>query len=291
MFAQLIAIMAPVLVSVGIGYIWARRKHAWDTEFVTRLTYYVGTPFLVFSTMTKTGLDGLAFSEMAGAALLALAGFIVASVPMLWLFRLPLRTYLPGLIFPNSGNTGLPLCLFAFGEPGLALGIAYFTVTSISNFTLGQWISSGQLSPAELFKTPLIYAVAIALVFMVSNTIVPPWLANTSALIGSLTIPLILITLGVSLASLKITSLKRATLLSVFRLIMGLAVGMAVATFFDLEGTARGVVILDSAMPVAVFNYLFAQRYDNSPGDVAGMVVVSTALSFATLPALLLLVI
>jgi malate permease and related proteins len=290
-FTQLIAIMAPVLISVGIGYIWARRKHAWDTEFVTRLTYYVGTPFLVFSTMTKTGLDSTAFSEMAGVALLALVGFIVASVPLLWLFRLPLRTYLPGLIFPNSGNTGLPLCLFAFGEPGLALGIAYFTVTSISNFTLGQWISSGQLSPVELFKTPLIYAVAMALVFMISNTIVPAWLANTSALIGSLTIPLILITLGVSLASLKITHLKRATLLSVFRLSMGLAVGVAIATFFDLEGTARGVVILDSAMPVAVFNYLFAQRYDNSPGDVAGMVVVSTALSFATLPALLLLVI
>jgi hypothetical protein len=72
---------------------------------------------------------------------------------------------------------------------------------------------------------------------------------------------------------------------------MGLAVGLGVSMLLGLEGTARGVVILDSAMPVAVFNYLFAQRYNNSPGDVAGMVVVSTALSFLTLPALLLLII
>jgi malate permease and related proteins len=291
LIAQLFAIMAPVLVCVGIGIVWAKRNHAWDTEFITRLTYYVGTPFLVFSTLTGTGLDSAAFSEMAGAALLALAGFVLFSLPVLWIFRLAPKTYLPGLIFPNSGNTGLPLCLFAFGEPGLALGIAYFTVTSISNFTLGQWISSGNLSPLELLKTPLIYAVAIALIFMIWKIEVPLWLANTSSLIGSLTIPLILITLGVSLANLKITRLKRATLLSAFRLIMGLGVGVGVAMIFGLEGTARGVVILDSAMPVAVFNYLFAQRYDNSPGDVAGMVVVSTILSFLTLPALLMLVI
>jgi malate permease and related proteins len=288
---QLIAIMAPVLISVGIGFVWARRKQAWDTGFITKLTYYVGTPLLVFSTMTRTGLDGAAFTEIAGAALLALAGFIVASIPLLWVLRLPLKTYLPGLIFPNSGNTGLPLCLFAFGEPGLALGIAYFTVTSISNFTLGQWISSGESSPVALLKTPLIYAVVIALIFMTSDMEVPLWLANTSSLVGSLTIPLILMTLGVSLANLKITRLGRATLLSVFRLGMGLAVGLGVAMLLGLEGTARGVVILDSAMPVAVFNYLFAQRYNNSPGDVAGMVVVSTALSFITLPALLLLII
>jgi len=291
LFSQLFAIIAPVLVCVGIGYVWARRKHAWDTDFVTRLTYYIGTPFLVFSTLTGTGLDSVAFVEMAGAALLALAGFILASVPLLYLFRLSQKIYLPGLIFPNAGNAGLPLCLFAFGELGLALGIAYFTVTSISNFTLGQWISSGSASPVGLLKTPLIYAVALALVFMTTDTEVPVWLANTSGLIGDMTIPLILITLGVSLASLKITRLKRATLLSVYRLAMGLAVGIGVAAMLDLEGTARGVAILNSAMPVAVFNYLFAQRYNNSPGDVAGMVVVSTTLSFLTLPALLLLVI
>jgi malate permease and related proteins len=288
---QLIAIMAPVLVSVGLGYIWARRKHTWDTDFVTRLTYYIGTPFLVFSTLTGTGLNSEAFWQMAGAAMLALAGFMAASIPVLWLCRLPLRTYLPGLIFPNSGNTGLPLCLFAFGELGLALGIAYFTITSISNFTLGQWISSGETSPLGLLKTPLIYAVAVALVFMITGSTVPVWLANTSGLIGSMTIPLILITLGVSLANLKIGHLKRAALLSVFRLVMGFSVGLGVATFLGLEGTARGVVILDSAMPVAVFNYLFAQRYDNSPREVAGMVVVSTILSFLTLPVLLLFVI
>ena len=93
MIAELFGIIAPVLISVAIGYVWAKQKHAWDTEFITRLTYYIGTPFLVFSILTKTGLDTRAFSEMAGAALLALVGFIVASLPVLLLFRLPVRTY------------------------------------------------------------------------------------------------------------------------------------------------------------------------------------------------------
>jgi malate permease and related proteins len=50
------------------------------------------------------------------------------------------------------------------------------------------------------------------------------------------------------------------------------------------------VLAIQSAMPVAVFNYLFAQLYRREPAEVAGMIVISTLISFVTLPALLLLV-
>ncbi len=290
MIGELFAIVAPIFVCAGLGFAWAKTKRAWDTEFVTTLTYYIGTPCLVFATLTGTPLEAAAFSQMAGAAVVALAGFLIVSSLILLVARLPFRPYLPALIFPNAGNMGLPLCLFAFGDVGLALGIAYFTITSVSNFTLGVWISSGSGSPGMLLRTPLIYAVLAALAFMTWEVEVPRWLGNTTHLVGGLTIPLILITLGVSLAQLKVANATRAVVFSLLRLGMGIAVGMAVASLFGLEGMERGIMILQSSMPVAVFNYLFAQRYDNSPADVAGMVVVSTTLSFATLPLLLLLV-
>ena len=116
------------------------------------------------------------------------------------------------------------------------------------------------------------------------------WIGNTIGLIGDLAIPLMLLTLGVSLAKLKVASLGRSIALSIGRLAIGLAVGLAVATFLELDHTARGILILESAMPVAVLNYLFAARYDRSPEEVAGLVLVSTAISFITLPGLLLLV-
>jgi len=138
-----------------------------------------------------------------------------------------------------------------------------------------------------LIKMPIIPATILASVFLFTDLVVPAWLYNTTKLIGDLTIPLMLFTLGVSLASLKIASLKTAFALSTLRLGMGFGVGVGLAAVLGLSGPAAGVVILQCAMPAAVFCYLFAQLYDQRPQEVAGLVIVSTFMGFAALPALL----
>ncbi|MBL4907074.1 MAG: AEC family transporter, partial [Sneathiella sp.] len=188
----------------------------------------------------------------------------------------------------NTGNMGLPLCFFAFGQEGLTLALAFFTVYAILQFTLGVWIASGSGSIKQLFQTPLLYAVIVAISLQASGVPVPTWITDTTELLGGITIPLMLMALGVSLASLSIKHLKLATLLSVARLTMGFGVGLALSKLFALEGVARGVLILECTMPVAVFNYLFSLRYGRSTGEIAGTILVSTLLSFLTLPLLLL---
>ena len=84
--------------------------------------------------------------------------------------------------------------------------------------------------------------------------------------------------------------MARSSFLGTFRLAMGIGVGFLIAEAFSLDGPARAIVIIQSAMPVAVSGYLFAQQYDRKPEEVAGMVVTSTALSLITLPLLLLVV-
>ena len=96
-----------------------------------------------------------------------------------------------------------------------------------------------------------------------------------------------LLALGVSLGSLQVRRLGTSLRIAVLRLVLGLAAGLAVAWLFGLEGSARSVLILLSAMPVAVFTYLFAARYGRDSDLVAGAVVLSTLISFATLPLLL----
>jgi predicted permease len=291
MFGELFAIIAPLFVGAGIGYVWGRLDRPYDADLITSLVFLFGTPCLVFSTLTKLEVDPAALGEIALAAAAALITFMIVGGVILRLAGLPYHSYLPALTFPNAGSAGLPLCLFAFGDVGLALAIAYFAVTSTSQFTIGMWIASGELSPRQLLGTPLLYAIAVALVFMLTGTEPPAWIANSARIVGGLTIPLMLITLGVSLARLRVTSFRRALAFSLLRLGLGIAVGLGLAYVFGLDGAARGVFILQCTMPVAVFNYLFAQRFRRAPHEVAGMVVLSTAITFASLPLLLLLVI
>lgn len=290
MFAELAAIIAPIFVCAGIGFAWARLRRPFESEFVTALVTMVGAPFLVFSSLTRLPLELAAVAEMAGAALLAFAGFALLGIAALKAARLSLRSFLPALIFPNAGNMGLPLCLFAFNEPGLALAIVFFAVSSMLQFTVGVGIAAGSADPRRLLRLPLIYAVAAALAVMATGAPVPVWLANTAELIGGLTIPLMLFALGVSLARLQIGSLSRSLALSLVRIFGGAALGFGIGWTLGLSDAARGVLAIQSAMPVAVFNYLFAQLYGREPAEVAGMIVLSTLISFATLPALLLLV-
>lgn len=287
MIGDLFAIIAPVFICAGIGFIWAKRKHPYDADLVTALMTNIGTPSLVFYTLIDANLDLNLFGSMALLALGALTCFALFSAIILKLVGTDARIYLPSLMFPNSGNMGLPLCLLAFGDAGLALAIVYFTVAAVGQFTIGVMISSNTLSLGGLVKIPILYAVAAAVTFMLMQIDPPAVILNTTRLLGGMTIPMMLITLGVSLARLQVAALPRSMLYSLLRLVMGFTVGVGLSSVLGLEGLERGVLIVQSSMPVAVFNYLFAQRYNRAPEEVAGMVVISTAISFATLPLLL----
>lgn len=290
MFAELFSIIAPVFVVAGVGYLWGRTGRAFETDFVTTLVTNVATPCLIFATLTRLETDAGAFGTMVLAGAAAIAGFGVVAFVGLKLAGLPVRAFLPPLMFPNGGNLGLPLALFAFGDEGLALAIAYFSLLAVLQFTVGVWIASGEAKLGRVLRVPVIYGVAAALAFNAAQVAPPLWLARTIDLLGGMAIPLLLLTLGVALARLRIAALPRAAALAVARLALGLGVGLGVSAAFGLPPVAAGVLTLQSAMPAAIFNYLFAQRYDNAPEEVAGVVLMSTALAFVTMPGLLLIV-
>ena len=267
MLYQLFSVIAPVLTCAVIGYVWRKQGRPYDTSLVTTLVTNIGTPCLVFFTLIDTKIEADAFLTMGAATFTTMVAFYVFYFVFLKAMKLSQKAFLSALAYGNTGNMGLPLCLLAFGDHGLALAIAYFTV--------------------NVLRLPILYAALAALVVMVMGWTVPAPIVNTTRILSGLTVPLMLITLGVSLAGLGVKKLPQAVLLSVMRLGVGFLVGWGVAELFDFEGVARGVLILQCAMPVAVFNFLFAERYNNQPEEVAGMVVISTVLSFATLPFLL----
>jgi len=287
MFLELFNIVMPVFVCAGLGFWWTKSGRKYDAELITDLISVIGMPCIIFSVLTSTDLTVEAFGEMALGTAICLASFMALGYGLLKATKQNIKAFLPTLMFPNIGNMGLPLNMLAFGEPGLALAVAYFTVTAVVQFTVGIGINAGTLSLKELARIPTLYAVALALVFMIGDFPVPAVVASTTDLIGGMVIPIMLITLGISLASLRISGITRGILLSIVRLVMGFLVGALVADLLGFTGVTKGVLIVESAMPVAVFNYLFAMKYKNEPEAVAGMVVISTILSFATLPFLM----
>ncbi len=288
MIVALFNVIAPVLLCIAAGWLWARQRRPFDTRGMADLITLVGTPCLIFSTLTGVALAAEQLWQMALATLLSIAAFGIIGLAFLLPLKLPYRTYLPPLMFANIGNMGLPLCLFAFGDEGLALAIVVLAVFSVVNFTLGIWLYAGAGSAGHLLRSPMIYATALAVLFLLADAQPPVWLDSTTSLLGAFTIPLMLLMLGVSLAQLQVTRLPRAVWLSALRIGGGVLVGWLIAEAFQMEGVARGVLILQSAMPVAVFNYLFAVRYNRDPETTAGLVVVSTVMSVITLPPLLL---
>ena len=287
MLGELLAIVAPVYICAGLGYGWVKSGRPFDTAMVTDLIVNVGAPCLVFSSLVGLDVETSAMLEILGATLVALVAFGVLGTLVLRATGLPTSTYLGPLMYMNAGNMGLPVCFFAFGEAGLALGVVFFATVTIVHFTFGQWIWSGEARIGFLFRQPLFYAAALSAAVLATGLRPPEWVVDTTQLLGGFTIPLMQLTLGASLAELRAGGIPRGVAFSVLRIAMGVVVGAAVAELFGLTGVARGVVILDCAMPVAVFNYMMAERYGRDPSEVASMVMLSTLLSFATVPVLL----
>ena len=290
-----LSVVAPVFLCAAVGYGWSRGGGRYDRAVVTALISNIGAPCLVFRNLTGLAVDVGSMAEMAGAAAVSIGAFALIGTLALRAWRLPTHTFLSPLVFANAGNMGLAISKLAFpGEigdvsPGLALGACYFAVASLLQFTVGVFFWSGRLAPGDLARTPLVWSVVCAIVVLASGLRLPGWVLETTGLLGDLSIPLMLLTLGVSLAELSISDIWRSVGLAVLRIGMGIAVGLTVAWALGLVGPARGVLVLQCSMPPAVFNVLFAEQYGRSPTQVASLVVVATLISVVTLPLVLAL--
>jgi predicted permease len=288
MYEQLVPIILPVVICTAVGYAWARLRLPMDREFMTRVIMNVGTPCLILQGIAGLPTGNIGFLQMVMLGITVHAGCGLIGLIGLRLLGQPVRSYLPILVFGNATNMGLPLCMFAFGQEGLGLGVGYVLVGSVGQFVLGPLVQ-GRVSPwRTLGQTPVIYAAGFGMVLLLSGLRLPQWATNTAGLLGGLAIPLMLLALGHALANIGVARFRVALALAWPRLTLGFMLALGLTHLLGLTGVLRGTLLIQSSMPVAVFSYLFAARYDRHPEDAAGAILVSTALSFLTLPALVL---
>ena len=284
-YLKLFEVLFPVFFIVGIGIFLGKKNPNFDTSFITTYSGNFGTPALVIFALTAGKVTFNVFSEFFLYGIILLTSFGIVGLIFLVLMKKDYIRELPTFILPNTGNMGIPICLFAYGNQGLAIATAITSIILILHFTLNILLSSKKFSFKPLIECIPVYVLLFSLFFVYFKLPVPVFLSNATFLIGYSTIFLVLMSLGVALSKLKVFNLKETFIYSFIRVIIGPLVGFIFIKVFNLSGVEAGVMFIQASMPSAILTYLIARMYSPKSiyNTVAGTVALSTFLSFFTL--------
>ena len=284
-YIKIFEVIFPVFFLFGVGYYLGKKNPKFDTNFITNFAGNIGTPAMIFYTVTTTGITLSIFTHYFIYALIMIGGFAILGLILLFLLKKDLSMELPPLILPNTGNMGVPICLFAYGAQGLGVASAIASVIILFHFTLGVFLAKKEFSLDVVIKSPPVYAIIVSVFFLYFEIEPPLFLENTTFLLTYATIFLVLMSLGIALTRFKF-SLKDSIILSFCRVILGPLIAFTLIYNFNLSGFAAGVLLIQSAMPSAILNYLVGSMYSPKKvvDSIASTIVVSTLMSFVTIP-------
>ena len=284
-YIKLFEVLFPVFLSIGIGYWYGKKDAKFDTNFITTFSGNIGLPCIIFYSLTFSDIDFDIFLKFSVLTFVYVGIFSIIGLIVLKLLNRDIVRLLPPLILPNTGNMGMPLCLFAFGIKGLAIATAITSTILVLHFSIGILLASRKFSIQPLIKCVPVYAIIFSLFFVYYKIPAPKFLENATFLIGYSAIFLVLVSLGVALSRLKVFSFKETLIYSLIRVLVGPIIGFSFVKYLNLTGVEAGVMFIQASMPSAILTYLVAEMY--SPKEItdsiASTVALSTLLSLFTL--------
>lgn len=286
MFERIAGIIVPIFLVVLVGYLYGRR-HAPDMEAANRINMDVFTPILILSVFASRPLELGHFGPLALAAILVTLVPGLLAWPLGKLMGAQWKTFVPPMMFRNSGNMGLPLFLFTFGEEFMPAAVILFIVENTLHFTVGMWLLNPRTHLLAVLKNPMILAAIGGLAIAGFDVRLPDWLVRSLQLLGDIAVPLMLFALGVRLVKLDLSGWRIGVISAIAAPLLGLMIAWPLVLLFDLPPVQAGMLLLFGALPPAVLNYLVAERYQQQPEQVAAMVLFSNAASIVVMPLVL----
>ena len=285
-YLKLFEVLFPVFFIVGIGFLLGKKNPNFDTSFITTYAGNFGTPALVIFALTAGGVTFDVFKEFFFYALILLTAFGIIGLIFLILMKKDYVRELPTFFLPNTGNMGIPICLFAYGELGMGIGAAISSLVVLLHFTLNIFLAKRAFDFQTIFKSPAFYAIIVTVLFLYFEQPVPQFVLNTVMLLAYGMIVMILMSLGIALTQMKVFSFKDAVITSTGRVILGPIIGFIIIKIFGLSGISAGVVLIQSSMPSAILCYLVASMYSPKEivDNISSTIVVSTIMSLVTIP-------
>ncbi|WP_374246086.1 AEC family transporter [Zoogloea sp.] len=283
MLLRIVSILFPLFAIAAVGFLVGRRAKP-DLSQANKLNMDVFVPALVFGALANKSFHIAHYLPLLGATFVAVAGSGLLGWAVARLIGVAPRTFAPPMMFNNCGNLGLPLAVLAFGEEALAPAVVMFMVSNLVHFTFGAWLLDHEARLASVWRVPSVLATLAGLAVGIAGLEVwaPAMLAIK--MLGDISIPLMLFALGVRISESRIAAIRLGVIGAVARPAIGMALSAALIWLVPLPERERALLLVFGALPPAVLNYMFAERYRQEPEKVASMVLIGNVLAVAILP-------
>ncbi len=280
---RLFSIVFPVFAIVAVGYLYSRWRRP-DMTAANQINMTILLPALLFHVLSGKDFRLVEFGWLALGCLAIVLGSGLLAIPVARAARIPLKTFVPPMMFTNAGNIGLPLAVFAFGEQALPAAVVLFLVENGLHFTLGTWLIDHRAPWHKVLRQPIVAATLIGIAFSLFRWDVPMPIRETVNLLGQASIPLLLFALGTRLTSVDFREWRIGLLGAVICPATGVLMLLIVKPFLQLTPLQASLLLVFSALPPAVLNYLVAEQYRQEPGKVASIVMLGNLAGLISLP-------
>ena len=283
MFSKIASITLPIFTLVLVGFLYGRRVKP-DLGGANKLIVDIALPVLIFISLSSKLFDPLAalLFTAASIALIVLSGLI--AWPLAKFSGATVQAFLPCAMFTNVGPIGIPLIALAYGPEGMATAVVLLVISNVLHFTLGAGVMSGKVDWRMVYANPLVWATVLGVASSQFQLTLPQWVETSCTMIGSVLVPMMLMSLGVRLASSQVADARVGARSGVLILIIRIAAALLALWLIPLQGLERGALILFACLPPAVFNYMLADKFQVEPNKVASTVIVGHLMSLAFLP-------
>lgn len=273
MLVQIVSIVFPVFMVIAIGYLYGR-KHRPDMIATNQVNMGIFVPALIFSALAGKSVD------LADVQMIALGGFVIVLGSGLlgwpiarWLGYAP-KTLLPPMMFKNAGNMGLPLLLFAFGEQVLPAAVVLFLVENVLHFAIATWWLGHNAKLWRLLREPVIVAGIAGLLVSLSDFALWPPFLSAIKIIADVSTGLMLFSLGVRLNTAPFAEWRIGIIGAIATPLTGMLIAYLFCLALGLSPQERNILLVFGALPPAVLNFMFAERYAQEPEKVASIVIL-----------------
>ena len=289
MLIRIVSILFPLFAITALGYFVGRRVKP-DLSHANKLNMDVFVPALVFGALVSKDFRLGEYLPLLFATVVIVVGSGVVGWLVARSAGIATKTLVPPMMFNNCGNLGLPLAVLAFGESALAPAVVMFVVSNVIHFSYGAWLLDHQTKLTTVWRSPSILATVAGLAVGFLGIEVWPPLLMSIEMVGDISIPLMLFALGVRLADSRISAVGFGVFGAVLRPVVGMALAWGLLQVLELPPREQALVLVFGALPPAVLNYMFAERYDQEPDKVASMVLIGNLAAVVFLPIALALV-
>lgn len=289
MVTQIFNIIFPIFIIVLIGYLYGRR-HAPDMAAANKVNIDIFVPALIFDVLSGKDFNLGDYQLLALGAALVVLGSGLLAWPIARLLNYQFKTFVPPMMFNNSGNMGLPLALFAFGETALPAAVILFIVGNTLHFSLGMKMLDSRSSLISLLKIPMLIATLAGLTVAITPIQIPVLIATPIEMLGQVSIPLMLFSLGVRLIHVDWRAWRIGLTGAIACPLTGILIALALGELLPLDESQFAILLVFGALPPGVLNFMIAERFNQEPEQVASIVMMGNLTSMVVIPAVLFFV-